>query len=166
MKRCITTLLAATMSLGLSLSIAHGQPRGSERDELNSRVQTVNSLADRRGGMRDAIHDVSVETGVPEEQLHRMHDNHPNAGPAGLMVASVLADETKERPERFLNARENGRGWASIARENGVPLEKINQKLDNLERELNQGLPATGYPNGRNYDRGYSPGYNNGGYRY
>lgn len=157
------------MSLGISLSIAHAQPGGSERDELNTRAHDVNALADRRGGVRDAIHDVSVETGVPEEQLQRMHDNHPNAGPAGLMIASVLADNTKEPPGRFLSAHDNGRGWASIARENGVPLDKINTKLDNLERELNQGLPATGAPNGgyHNYNnRGYTPYIPGGGNRY
>lgn len=144
------------MSLGISLSIANGQQ--SEKDELNTRAHDVNALADRHGGMRDAIHDVSVETGVPEEQLQKMHRSHPDAGPAGLLIASVLADNTKERPERFLSAHENGRGWASIARENSVPLEKINTKLDNLEHELNRGLPATGAPNGYNNYR------NNGGY--
>ena len=41
--------------------------RADERskDELDSRAHTVNALADRHGGMKDAIHDVSVETGVP-----------------------------------------------------------------------------------------------------
>ena len=162
MKRCITTLLAAAMSLGISLSIANGQP--SEKDELNNRAHDVNALADRHGGTKDAIHDVSVETGVPEGQLQKMHDSHPNAGPAGLLIASVLADNTKERPERFLSAHESGKGWASIARENNVPLEKINTKLDNLEHELNQGLPATGREGGRIYNSPapkYVPG---GGY--
>lgn len=165
MRKIIYSLLVASVSLGLSVSFAQGQERRGERDELESRAHDVNSLADRHGGMRDAIHNVSVETGVPVEQLQRMHDSHPDIGPAGLLIASVMADNTKERPEHFLNQHVNGRGWGSIARENNVPLEKVNEKLANLERELNQ-LPATGGERGRNYNNP-APGYNSGGgYRY
>lgn len=154
MRKFIYSLLVAGVSLGLSVKVASAQ----EKKELDTRAQDVNALADRHGGMRDAIHDVSVETGVPEGQLQRMHDAHPDAGPAGLLIASVLADNTKEKPERFLSQRTSGKSWASMARENNVPLEKINAKLDNLERELNS-LPATGREGGR-YNNP-TPGYNN-----
>ena len=156
MRKFIYSLLVAGVSLGLSVRVASAQEK-TEKRELDTRAHDVNALADRHGGMRDAIHDVSVETGVPEGELQRMHQAHPDAGPAGLLIASVLADNTKERPERFLNQRTSGKSWASLARENSVPLEKINTKLDNLERELNS-LPATGREGGR-----YSPapGYNN-----
>jgi hypothetical protein len=167
MRKFIYSLLMATVTLGLSASLASGQERRGEKRELDARAHDVNALADRHGGMRDALHDVSVETGVPERELQRMHDAHPDAGPAGLLIASVMADNTKDRPERFLNQHVNGRGWASIARENNVPLDKINTKLDNLERELNGSLPATGRFRGREYSPQYSPGYNpEGGYRY
>src|SRR5262249_16432432 len=125
-----------------------------ERAELDTRVQSVNSLAQRRGGTKDALHNISVETGVPIDRVQQMHDNHPNAGAGGIMVACVLADDTKAPANQFLSHHENGRSWASIARENNVPLDHINGKLDNLERELNQ-MPATGAPRG-----GYGPGYN------
>lgn len=156
MRKFIYSLLVAGVSFSLGVSLASAQERG-QRDELESRAQNVNSLADRHGGMRDAIHNISVETGVPVDQLQRMHDSHPDVGPAGLLIASVMADNTKERPEHFLSQHTNGRGWGSIARENNVPLDKVNEKLANLERELNQ-LPATGREGGR-----YSPapGYNN-----
>ena len=166
MRKFIYSLLVTSVSLGLSVSLAHAQGRGSERDELETRAQNVNSLADRHGGMRDAIHNISVETGVPTEQLQRMHDAHPDVGPAGILIASVMADNTKGRPEHFLNQHVNGKGWGAIARENNVPLEKVNQKLANLERELKT-LPETGAPRGRYNNPGYNnPGYNGGGYRY
>lgn len=154
------TLLVATVSLGVTTNLARAQER-AERQELDSRAQTVNDLASRRGGTRDALHDVSVETGVPLERVQRMHDEHPNAGAAGIMIACVMADNTKGSPNRYLDQHKNGRSWASIARENNVPLEKINAKLDNLERELNQSLPATGGPRG-GYGPSYNPGYNRG----
>lgn len=153
MRKMMYTLLVATVSLGLTANFARGQER-REKEDLDNRAQTVNSLAERHGGIKDALHDVSVETGVPIDRVQRMHDSHPDAGAAGIMIACVLADNTKETPDRFLSQHAGGKGWASIARENNVPLDQINGKLDNLEHELN-GLPATGGPKG-----GYGPGYN------
>jgi hypothetical protein len=164
------SLMVATVSLGLTGGIAHGQGRAAERnsrdsrasernsqgraaerDELESRALTVNALADQRGGMREAIHDVSVETGVPLEKLQRMRDQHPDAGAAGLMIACVLADNAKGDPEGYLSRHVNGKGWGAIARDNNVPLEKINDRLALLERDLKRGasgqLPATGRDN-------------------
>jgi len=159
MKKWITTIIVATVSLGFAATLtAHGQ---SARDELETRAQHVNSLADKHGGMREVIHSVSVETGVPQDQLQRMHDAHPDAGAAGLMIASVLADNTKKSPESFLSHHGNGRGWAAIARENNVPLDKINERLDKLERDLNS-LQPTGRGSDREYRNNENP---NGGMR-
>lgn len=151
MKKMMYTLLVATVSFGLTAGLARGQERA--KDELENRAQTVNQLANSRGGTRDALHDVSVETGVPQDRVQRMHDQHPNVGPAGILIACVLADNTKESADRFIEMHSNGRGWAAIARENNVPLDKIDVKLDNLEHELNGGLPATGARGG--YESGY-----------
>jgi hypothetical protein len=166
MQKWIYSLLVAVLSLGLTAGIANGQPRGtrdedrgSQRDELESRAHTVNALAEKRGGMREAVHTVSVETGVPQEQLERMRDRHPDAGAAGLMIACVIADNAKGSPEGYLSRHINGKGWAAIARDNNVPLEKINVRLDKLERSLasnaenNRNLPATGRDRYR--DRNY-----------
>jgi hypothetical protein len=155
MRKFIYSLLVAAVSLGLNAGIARGQGRAAEKDELDSRAQTLNALADKHGGMREAIHDVSVETGVPQEQLQRMHDQHPDAGAGGIMIACVLADNTKKAPETFLSRHINGKGWAAIARDNSVPLEKINDRLAKLERDISAGaggqLPATGRDRDRKY---------------
>jgi hypothetical protein len=100
--------------------------------------------------MKEVIHDVSVETGVPQDQLQRMHDQHPDAGPAGLLIASVIADNAKGSPERYLSRHVNGTGWGAIARENNVPLEKIDNKLAKLEQDLGS-LPETGRDRGNQY---------------
>lgn len=148
-------ILIATVSLGLTAGLAKGQDRGSQRDELESRAHTVNALADKRGGMKEAVHDVSVETGVPMEQIQRMRDQHPDAGAAGIMIACVIADNAKGSPESYLTRHVNGKGWGAIARDNNVPLEKINARLDKLQRYLEgtasseRNLPATGRERGR-----------------
>lgn len=154
MKKLMYTLLVATVSFGLTATLARGQGRAGEKEELDNRAQAVNDLASRRGGTKDALHNISVETGVPLDRVQRMHDEHPNAGAAGVMIACVLADNTKGSPNHYLDQNKNGMSWASIAHENNVPLSKINVKLYNLEHELKGGLPATGTPRG-----GYSPGY-------
>jgi hypothetical protein len=151
MRKLIYSLLAATVSFGFMTGLARADER-TAKDELESRAQSVNSLADKRGGMSQAIHDVSVETGVPQDQLQRMHTQHPDAGPAGLLIASVLADNAKGSPEQYLNRHVNGKGWAAIARESNVPLDKIDTKLANLERELGS-LPATGRDRDSQYRR-------------
>ena len=149
------SLLVAAVSLGVSVGVARADGRAADKDELDSRAQTVNALADKRGGMKEAIHDVSVETGVPLEQLQKMRDQHPDAGAAGIMIACVMADNTKKSPEAFLSRHINGKGWAAIARDNNVPLDKINERLSRLERDLSTGasgqLPATGRDRNRRY---------------
>ena len=140
MRKLMNSLLIAAVSLGMTAGFVRGQP--GAREELDSRAHSVNDLADRHGGMREAIHDVSVETGVPMDRVQRMHDEHPNAGAAGILIACVMADNTKEPAERFLERHQHGRSWASIARESNVPLDKINYKLDNLQRELGQMAPT------------------------
>jgi hypothetical protein len=69
-------------------------------------------------------------------ELQDMHKRHPDAGAAGIMIACVLADNTKKPPEEFLSKHIKGKGWAAIAHDNNVPLEKLNVRLDHLEREL------------------------------
>lgn len=156
MRKLMYSLLIATMSLGLTAGVVKGQERdrGSQRDELESRARTVNALADKRGGMKDAVHDVSVETGVPMQQIQRMRDQHPDAGAAGIMIACVIADNAKGSPESYLNRHVNGKGWGAIARDNNVPLEKINTRLDKLQTYLegtgsDRNLPATGRERGK-----------------
>ncbi len=149
MRKLIYSLMLATVSLGLNAGVARAQQRTAEKDELESRAHTVNALADKHGGMKEAIHDVSVETGVPMDQLEKMRSQHPDAGAAGIMIACTIADNAKGRPEAYLNRHVNGKGWAAIARDNNVPLDKINGRLDKLEHDLNGQLPATGRERGK-----------------
>ena len=80
---------------------------------------------------------MSVETGVPLPQVESLHKHHEDTGPAGVLVACVMADETKRDPDYFIKKHiDGGKNWADIARENKVPIERLNEKLDNLEKAL------------------------------
>jgi len=71
-------------------------------------------------------------------------------------MESCIADNAKGSPEGYLSRHVNGKGWGAIAHDNNVPLDKINARLDKLQRDLegttgsNRNLPATGRERGRN----------------
>ncbi len=139
-------ILAALVSLGITGSRMRA---ADQKDVLEDRVHSLNSMADKRGDFKVSLHDVSTETGVPMDQLQKMHDQHPDAGAGGIMVACVLADDTKKTPEHFLSSHVGGHGWAEIARQNSVPLDRINGRLDRLEHDLS--LKPTGRDASRHY---------------
>ena len=107
-----------------------GQAQPTERDELQARVGHINDLAKQPGMMKEVVHSISVETGVPPERVQAMHKDNPDAGVGGIFVACVMADLTTDKPEHFLKARLSGKGWAAIARDNRVPVDKLNARLD------------------------------------
>jgi hypothetical protein len=52
---------------------------------------------------------VATETGVPIERVRAMHKNHPKVQAAGILVACVLADETKKTPDSVLKQHDAGK---------------------------------------------------------
>lgn len=134
MRKFIVTAMLGTLALGLNLN-ALAADRPAKR-ELDDHTKAVNELATHGERMQLALHQISVETGVPLEEVRKMHQGHPDAGPAGIMNACVLADNTKKTPEDFLRKHLDGKGWAAIAKDNNVPLEKLNERLDRLENAL------------------------------
>src|SRR5437867_3303912 len=101
MRKSIVSLVIAGFVVGLGVSPVRGQDKAT-RERLDQRAHEVNILAKRPGMTKTALHAVSVETGVPEANLEAMHKRHPDAGAAGILIACVLADETKKKPGDFL----------------------------------------------------------------
>ena len=129
--------LCGLIIAGLTLSLGMAPLRAAENkdaDRLNERVHDINDLAKKRGMMTPALKTVSNETGVPLEQVEALHKKHDDTGPAGLMLACVLAAETKKEPESFIKSHNSGKGWGAIARENNVPVERLTVRLDHMER--------------------------------
>ena len=120
---------------GLSLCLgANGLKAADARQELNAHVEDVNKAAKNK--METALHAVSVETGIPQERVETMHKNFPDVGPAGILMASVLADNTKKDPETFMRKHHTGTGWTAQARENNVSLDKLHERLDHLDKAV------------------------------
>jgi hypothetical protein len=147
---CNALIMGVVLSTGIGSAKAADKTHEHDRDskaysqgskqELDERVKTVNKLTDRKDAMQPALRDISVETGVPMDRVENMHKHHPDAGPAGIMIACVMADETKKDPEEFLKHHvEGSKGWAAMARDNNVSLDKLSLRLDRLETALTTG---------------------------
>jgi hypothetical protein len=108
-------------------------------DEFESRISKLNAKAEKPDMMNVALQRIATETGVPIENVRNQHKRHPQTGAGGLMVANVLANETKKAPSEFLTAHANGKKWLTIVSNNKVPVDKLNDRLERLDRAMTSG---------------------------
>lgn len=133
------TFMAMTMLLALGLifpALAADKPDKGDTDQLEARVKQLNAVGNKPDMQDIAFQRISTETGVPVESVRKQHQRHANVGVGGLMIANVLANETKKTPEQFLAAHEKGKGWLTIAQQNNVSVDKLNERLDRLQKAL------------------------------
>ncbi len=138
MRKSINSVLIAVLSLGLNLGTLAAENKGAN-DQLETHARRVNKQADKPGMMNVALERISTETGVPLDRVQAMHKDHAEAGAAGILMANVMADETKKSPEDFLKKHLSGKSWAEIARDNKVPADKLDVRLNHLESALTSG---------------------------
>jgi hypothetical protein len=142
MKKIFSALTIGSLLFAVA-NTSPAQNKETKREEARSearfdaRAHSLNTSVEKGGKLTDAYHAVAVETGVPEAKIEAMHKKHPKAGPAGILAACVLADETKKDPDRFLTRFSGGKDWTSIAADNNVPIEKLNVRLDRVENYVN-----------------------------
>ncbi|MBC8096054.1 MAG: hypothetical protein H7Y43_09595 [Akkermansiaceae bacterium] len=136
MRKLLMSLLTVSLFLGGSGSSMLAADQ-SARALLDDRAREVNRSA-KEQGMPLTLKRISTETGVPLEQVQSMHKRHSDIGPAGLLIACVLANDTKKEPEVFMKRRASGKTWTSIAKENKVSLEKLNARLDRLDTAIGE----------------------------
>ena len=135
MRKAICGAMIANLVLVLGAGALRGQDKAG-LDRLGQRATELNQTAKKQGMMKVALQRVSNETGVPLTEVEAMHKHYPDAGPAGVMLACVLADETKKAPEHFLAKRKGGEGWEAMARANKVSIEKLNERMVRLEKAI------------------------------
>ena len=133
------TFMAMTLLLALGLvfpAMAADKQDKQDLDQLENRVKQLNAVGNKPEMQDIAFQRISTETGVPVETVRKQHGRHPNVGVAGLMIANVLANETKKTPEQFLGAKEKGKNWVTIAQQNNVSVDKLNERLDRLAKAI------------------------------
>jgi len=132
-----TLIVSAVLwALGLCLISPVAAADKQQLDQFDKRVSDINAMASKPAKTDLALQRISTETGMPVDRLKQQHQKHPDIGPAGLMVANVLADETKKGPEVFLSQKAAGKKWVNIAKENKVSVEKLIERLDRLEKAI------------------------------
>ena len=112
-----------------------------DKDDFEQRAKQINRAAEKETVFKQALHHVSIETGVPEATVETQHRRNPEMGLTGIMLANVMAAETKQDSSTFIKQRKGGKGWVAIARANNVPLEKLTRRLDNLDRAIGSPNP-------------------------
>jgi hypothetical protein len=93
--------------------------------------------------MRDALHAVSVETGVPETKIQDMHHKHPQAGAAHILLSCVMADKTKRDPDYYLTQKGKDKTWAKMAKEENVPIDELDSRFARLEKHMDYSVADT-----------------------
>jgi hypothetical protein len=140
-KQILTTLSIIGVALALNTAPAQTKAKSSV-NQLRELETQVNQATQGSNQWHTAMHTISVQTGVPQDQVRALKQNHPNAQPAGILVACVLADETKKPAEQFLKQHLAGQNWPDIARNNNVPLEKLTVRLQTIRQALTGGAAA------------------------
>jgi hypothetical protein len=134
------TPFLALAAIGLLLSVGGAYGATSDREDFEKNVRQINRMTEKPSVLKKALHHISVETGVPLEKVQQELRRNPDIGAAGLLIGNVLAAETSKEPDRFFKQNANGKQWTAIARENDVPLDKLNTRLENLEQALEPAL--------------------------
>lgn len=132
MKALLTTAVLFAFGLMAPLIAADND----DVEHFENRAKQLNNQAEKPGMLQVALQRISTETGVPLENVRAQHKRHPDIGVAGLMIANVLANETKKAPEQFLSQRAEGKKWLVMAKQNKVSVDKLNERLDRLARAI------------------------------
>ena len=129
-------ILIAMTILALGLVFPAFAADKEDLDHLENRVKQLNALGAKPAMQDVAFQRISTETGVPLETVRKQHGRHPNIGVAGVMIANVLANETKKNPEWFLTQKVDGKKWLQLAKEHNVSVDKLNERLDRLHKAI------------------------------
>jgi hypothetical protein len=130
------------ISVALAVSSGPAQAASAPETQLHQLQKQINEATKTTQQWETAMHTISVQTGVPRDQLRTLRQNYPTVEPSAVLIASVLADETKKAPEEFLKQHIAGQTWVQIARNNKVPLDKIDARLERIQQALAAGGAA------------------------
>jgi hypothetical protein len=131
MKRLITAL-----SLFALTFVLVGPALADEEDEYEARVKRINAMAEKPGKMKTALQRIATETGMTADRIESQHKKNPEMGPAGIMLANVMSNDTKKNPGYFIEQRKSGKKWLAIAKENKIPVDRLNERLERLENAI------------------------------
>jgi hypothetical protein len=99
-------------------------------------VRNVNTLDNQAPARAAGFAAISKETGVPVATIQKQHREHEAMGSAGLLMANLIAAQTKKPAGNFLRQREAGKSWVEIAAEHKVSLDSADASLNRVETAM------------------------------
>src|SRR4051794_679370 len=110
----LISLLTAAFVLAWGSGAALAQNKSTAKSPgFEQKATAVNQAARKSGKMDTALRDISVETGLPQDQVQALHNKHPNAGAGAILLAAVIANQTKQPAETILQTHLQGKTWES-----------------------------------------------------
>jgi hypothetical protein len=99
-------------------------------------VRNVNNLDNQAPARTAGFAAISKETGVPVATIQKQHREHEAMGSAGLLMANLIAAQTKKPAANYLRQREAGKSWPEIAAEHKVSLDSADASLNRVEAAM------------------------------
>jgi hypothetical protein len=96
----------------------------------------VNNLDNQAPARAAGFAAISKETGVPVATIQKQHREHEAMGTSGLLMANLIATQTKKPAGNFLRQREAGKSWIEIAAEHKVSLDSADASLNRVETAM------------------------------
>ena len=143
MRKYIFTAITV-IGMALALKPAPAQAASDSENQLHQLQKQINDGTQTTPQWETAMHTISVQTGVPRDQLRSLRQKYPTVEPSAVLIACVLADHTKKAPEEFLKQHIAGQTWVQIAGNNKVPLDKIDERLQRVQQALAAGVGKSG----------------------
>ena len=106
------------------------------RVDITKHARAINTLDNRAPARQAGLEAIAKETGVSVPTLQVQHRQHQEIGTAGLLMANVIAVQTKRPAGNYLRQAAEGKPWEHIAADNGVNLESLDAKLGQLEETM------------------------------
>jgi hypothetical protein len=129
-------MLLSIATLVVALNVPAADKQTQTKGDIEDRIREVNRL-DNKGAEKNAgLRAVSDELAIPVPTLQAQLKSHPNLGIGGLVAANTIAQATKKDADTLIKAHGEGRGWAVVARNNGVSVDTIESKLTNVENAM------------------------------
>ncbi len=129
-----STALCLTLLLGLLAPV-----RADDAADLEKQVELIDKAAQESTQPDAALAAVAKKTRVPEKQLKEQQAK-TKLNPGGLYIANTLAAKTGKSFEEIMAAKNSGKGWGQIAKENNVKLGPLVSEAKKLEKDQRAAL--------------------------
>ncbi len=131
MRYATSSLIALAAVLGIGLAWGADTPT---LEELAAAIESVRTGPD---GERVVIGHISRKLGVSAEAL-RAQGTRNRLGWGDLLIANLLSQATKLTVDQVVAELRNGKGWADVARDHNVDVDRLTKDVQASQQAMAQ----------------------------